>query len=375
MGPTTMRIDAAVLNELAGEFTIEALDLEAPRAHEVRVEIAGVGICHTDVKMARGYRPVRLPLVLGHEGSGTVVDVGSEVTKVRPGDRVVLSFDSCGACEHCQSGHPAVCDLVDELTFGCARLDGSSPLKRDGEVVHGCFFGQSSFSTIALATDRNTVRVDADAPLELLGPLGCGVQTGAGAVFNSLDVQPGTSLVVFGAGTVGLSAVMAARVVGAGTIVAVDRHPSRLSLAADLGATHTIDTSQVEGPDTLVAAVKAACGGGAHYALDTTNVVSLVEAAIGSLRVRGTYGHVGGGGTTIGVSTGHLLAGRTITGIIQGDSVPDVMIPRLIDLHRQGRFPFDRLVTFYEFGDINQAISDMQAGETVKPVLRPGGCS
>ena len=365
-----MEIEAAVLRQTGRPFQIETLQLEPPRHDEVQVQIVGVGICHTDVKMADGYRPeMPLPVVLGHEGAGIVMAIGSAVTKVAVGDHVVLTFNSCGQCDNCQSGHPAVCDDVGFLSFGCARpSDGSSPLSQNGAVVAGYYFGQSSFATYATATERNVVKVSKDVPLELLGPLGCGVQTGAGAVLNALDVEAGASIAIFGTGSVGLSAVMASVVASATTIIAVDLNAARLELARELGATHTLNPSET--PD-LVAAIKQICDGkGAHYSIDTTNVPTVVRQAFDCLRIRGTYGHVGGGGVELTFDAGQLLFGRKIIGIVQGDSVPDIFIPRLIDLYQQGRFPFDKLATYYRLDEINQAVADMHAGATIKPILR-----
>ena len=360
---------AAILHNVSEPFSIEPIQLEPPRHNEVLVQIAGVGICHTDVKMQNGYRPMPMPVVLGHEGAGVVTAVGTAVTKVKTGDHVVLTFNSCGHCDNCQSGHPAVCDSVGFLSFGCARpSDGSSPLNQNGQVVAGYFFGQSSFASFAIATERNVVKVTKDAPIELLGPLGCGIQTGAGAVLNSLDVEAGTSIVIFGAGSVGLSAIMAAKVAGATTIIAVDLNESRLNLAQSLGATHTLNPSETS---DIVTTIQNICDSkGAHYSLDTTNVPAVVQQAFSCLRIRGTYGHVGGGGVELTFDAGHLLFGRTIMGIVQGDSVPDIFIPQLIDLYQQGNFPFDQLVTYYQFDEINQAIEDMHHGKVIKPILR-----
>ena len=375
-----MRIDAAVLDELGGPFTITELELEQPRPDEILVRLAGTGICHTDVKVASGYRGPPVPVVLGHEGAGVVVEIGDEVSSVAPGDAVVLSFPHCGRCRNCTSGRPAVCHHFQQLSFGCSRPDGSSPLSRPdgGSTVHGSFFGQSSFATHAVTSERNAVRVEpgpatGHTELALLGPLGCGVSTGAGAVLNSLAVTAGSSLVVLGVGTVGLSAVMAARVAGADTIVAVDRHHHRLALAAELGATDAIDTGRIDA-DGLVEEILGRCGGGADHALDTTNVPALSSAGVACLAIGGSYGHVGGGGTELTVDTGHLLAGRTITGILQGDSDPRRFIPRLLELHAAGRFPFERLITTYDLADIDRAVADMRDGSTIKPVLRmPAG--
>ena len=364
-----MDIQAAILRGVSDRFEIETIQLDDPQPNEVQVRIAGVGICHTDVKIQHGYLPTPKPVVLGHEGAGVVTAVGSAVTKVAPGDHVVLTFNSCGHCDNCQEGHPAVCDDVGPLSFGCERpSDGGSPLSQNGNKISGYFFGQSSFASYAMATERNVVKVPKDVPLEMLGPLGCGIQTGAGTILNALRPEAGSTLVVFGAGSVGLSAVMAAAVAGVGTIIAVDLNAKRLALAEELGATHALNGGQVS---DIVAEIKRICGGkGAHYAIDTTNVPAVIQQAIACLRIRGTYAHVGGGGITIEVPAGQLLFGRTLMGVVQGDSVPDVFIPRLIDLYKQGRFPFDRLVSYYALDEINQAIEDMHQGKTIKPILR-----
>ncbi len=362
-------IQAAVLRQLSTPFQVERLELESPRHDEVQVQIVGVGICHTDLKVAEGYVPLQLPVVLGHEGAGIVTAVGTGVSKVQPGDSVVLSFNSCGRCDNCQRDYPAYCEEVFFLSFGCSRpSDGSSPLHQNGKVVNGYFFGQSSFASHAITTERNIVQVPSDLPLEILGPLGCGIQTGAGAVLNALQVEAGSTLAVFGAGSVGLSAIMAAVIAGATTIIAVEVNHRRLALAQALGATHALNPN---GRTDMAEAIKAICGGkGVHYALDTTNHPDMVRQAFDSLRIRGGYGHVGGGGQELTFSASQLLFGRTITGIVQGSSVPEVFIPRLIEWYRHGQFPFDRLVKFYEFEDINQAVSDMKAGLSIKPILR-----
>jgi len=363
-----MEIQAAILRETAEPYRIEAVELEAPRANEVLVRIVGTGICHTDVKMQNGYREMPLPVVLRHEGAGVVEAIGVAVSKVQVGDHVVLSFNSCGLCANCQSGQPAYCHEVAPLSFSCKRpADGSSPLSQKGQVVHGYFFGQSSFASCAIATERNVVKVRQDAPLEILGPLGCGLQTGAGAVLNALEAEAGSSIVIFGTGSVGLSAIMAAGIAGCITIVGVDLNEARLTLAQELGATHTINPANTE---DVVGRISTICGGGAHYSVDTTGHPNVLRQAVECLRILGVCGHVGGGGADVSIPMGHLLFGRTIWGIIQGSSIPDIFIPRLIDLHLSGRFPFDRLISFYDLADINQAVADMHAGKAIKPIVR-----
>jgi aryl-alcohol dehydrogenase len=200
-------VKAAVVREKSGPFTIDELELSAPRSDEVLVRIVGVGICHTDLVCRDQYFPVPLPCVLGHEGSGVVEQIGSDVAGLAPGDHVVLSYASCGVCSSCLQGLPSYCLDLYAHNFLGTRPDGSTALSQDGRPIHGHFFSQSSFATCAVAHARNTVKV----------PLGCGIQTGAGAVMNSLKPQAGSSIAVFGAGSVGLSAVVAARLVGCAT--------------------------------------------------------------------------------------------------------------------------------------------------------------
>jgi len=366
----TRTIKAAVVRNKGGPFAIETLSVETPRADEVLVRIVASGMCHTDIVIRDQVYPVPLPIVLGHEGAGVVESVGANVRKVTPGDHVVLSFMSCGHCARCVAGEPAYCAKGHALCFGGAREDGTTAM-RDGAAakVHDHFFGQSSFGTLALAHERTVVKVPKDMPLERLAPLGCGIQTGAGAVMNAMKVGPGDSFVTFGAGGVGLSAVMAARVVGAAIIIAVDVIPSRLDLAKELGATHVVNAKS-EDP---VATIQRITQGGADFTLETTGRPEVVRQAVDALGTRGTCGIVGSApiGTQASFDMGGLMSpGKAIRGIIQGDSVPELFIPQLIELHRQGRFPFDRLITFYTLDEINQAAADSESGAAIKPVLR-----
>ena len=368
-----MQIEAAVVREKGGPFEIETVELDDPRGNEVLVRVVGAGVCHTDMVVRDQLYPTPLPAVLGHEGSGVVERVGDDVTGVEPGDRVVMSFDYDGSCRSCRDGHPAYCEAFFEHNFGGARPgDGTSPLSADGESLTGRFFGQSSFATHALATERNVVPVDDDVPLELLGPLGCGVQTGAGAVINSLDPDAGSSVAVFGAGSVGLSAVLGAVVSGCTDITVVDLEPSRLKKAEELGATRTFDASEV---DDVVEAVREATDGGVDYSVESTGVPDVAEQAVEVLTQRGTCGIVGAPplGTEASYDVNDLLLnGRTITGVVEGDSDPKRFIPELVDLYRQGRFPFDELVTYYEFEELQKAVEDSESGDTIKPVVRMG---
>lgn len=362
---------AAVVREKSGPFVIEEVTIEAPRDHEVLVRIAGVGMCHTDLVVRDQYFPTPLPAVLGHEGSGVVERVGAAVTKVVPGDHVVLSFASCGTCANCQQGRNGYCPDLYGRNFSGGRPDGTSPCcDAHGERLSSYFFAQSSFGDYALATERNVVKIPGDVPLDMMGPLGCGIQTGAGAVINALRPSAGSSIAVFGAGSVGLSAIMAARVAGCATIVAVDLNKERLALASELGATHVIDAA-----GDAVERIRALTGGeGVQYSLECTGLAAVVRQAVDCLRLTGVCGVIGVSplGTEVTLDMNGLLFGRTVRGIIEGDSVPDIFIPQLIELWRQGRFPFDRLITYYPLSRIEEAAQAAEKGEVLKAVLRPG---
>lgn len=367
MADGSVQTRAAVLERTGGPFVLRDVALEAPRPDEVRVRIRAVGVCHTDLAHRDGLAAFAPPAVLGHEGSGVVETVGSEVTHVQPGDPVVLSYFSCRTCPSCRSRRPAYCASAFAGNFAGARPDGSRPIEADGEPVASAFFSQSSFAHHALAHRSNVVKVDPDLPLETLGPLGCGFQTGAGAVFNVLDLKPGQSLAVFGAGAVGLAAVMAAKAVGAGRIVAVDLNPDRLALAQEFGATDVFPGDQ---PD-LARAIRKATGGGVDAALDCVGAPAVLGSAFAVLAAGGACVMLGlpRPGAEIAVDMRALLGGRRLIGSIEGDADPHLFIPRLLDLHRRGLFPFERLIRFYPFEDINTAVHDMETGRTVKPVL------
>ena len=363
-----MKITAAVVREKSGPFVIEELELDDPRGDEVLVRMAGSGLCHTDLVARDGFMPIPNPAVLGHEGAGVVEKVGSRVTKVKPGDHVVMSFRSCGACTSCVRGLPANCLDFFKLNFAGVRADGTPTMKKDGKTVHAAFFSQSSFASHALAAERNVVKVDNDVPLELLGPLGCGVQTGAGGIINSLRARAGSSVAIFGAGSVGLSAIMAAVAVGCTTVIAVDINGERLEMAQKLGATHVVDSGQAD----PVEAIQRVTGGGVQYSLECTGLPKVFRQSVDALAMTGVCGLIGVApfGAEVSLNMQTVLNGRTVRGIVEGDSIPDIFIPQLIELYKQGRFPFDRMIKFYPFDQINQAADDSEKGRTLKAVLR-----
>lgn len=358
-----MKIQAAVLRDGASPYTIEDVELAEPRQDEVRVRIIGAGMCHTDVLARAGF--VALPMITGHEGSGIVDTIGPGVTSLSVGDHVVLSFDSCGVCDNCAKGQRAYCETFLPRNLVGRDLDGSTTVTdAAGNEVAARWFGQSSLATHCIASIRNTVKVDADLPIELFGPLGCGIQTGAGSILLALRVQPNTSLVVFGSGAVGLAAVMAGVVAGATTIIAVDLHESRLDLARELGATHALRGDDPE----LVAKIQSITGGGAQYSFDTTGIPAVMQSAVSCLRMTGVCGYVG---VQIGniEFDGSALLGKTVIGILEGSADPHSFIPHLIELWRAGRFPFDRLITTYRLDQVNEAEQSSLSGGAIKPVL------
>jgi aryl-alcohol dehydrogenase len=364
-----MQIRAAVARAPHTPLSLEMLELDAPRAGEILVRVVATGVCHTDLVVRDGMIPTPQPVVLGHEGAGIVETVGEGVTKVARGDHVVMTFNSCGSCPTCAGGAQTYCYEFFAHNFLAERSDGSTALRSGTESIHSNFFGQSSFATHALCHERNAVKVASDVPLELLGPLACGVQTGAGAVMNALGVGSGQSFAVFGTGSVGLSAIMAARVVGADPIIAVDIDKGRLAVAESVGATQLIDSSGLD----ATAEIMGVTGGGLNFALDTSGLAHVIRSAVEALAPRGTCGILGASalGSEITLDEVHFMSGgRRLMGIVEGESQPDTFIPTLIDLYRSGNFPFDRLVTFYDLDRIEDAFHDCEAGTTIKPIVR-----
>ena len=361
--------NAAVVDAAHAPFVLQDVEVAALSDDEVRIKIAAVGVCHTDLGARAGAFPTPLPAVLGHEGAGTVLEVGSAVTHVTAGDRVVLSYDSCGHCATCVTGGTPYCREFLPRNFLAARLDGSTAFSRDGHPLGSHFFGQSSFATETISPARSVVRIDSEIPFEVLAPFGCGVQTGAGAVMRSLRPPAGSTIAIFGAGGVGMSAILAAQIVGCDTIIAVDLHPDRLALAAELGATHTIN-----GGDTdAVEEIASLTGAGADFTLECTGVPAVLSQAVGSLAPTGTCGVVGAPpfGSTANIDVNAVLSmGRRIQGIVEGDSLVAQFIPQLVEFWRQGRLPVERFITTFDFDQINDAVAQAESGATVKPVLR-----
>jgi aryl-alcohol dehydrogenase len=368
-----MQITAAVVRERSAPFVLDRLELCGPRPDEVIVRVVATGMCQTDLHGRDGYFTSPYPAVYGHEGAGVVHAVGSGVRSLTPGDHVVMSFPWCGTCANCQQQRYCYCLHGRRLKMHGTRADGSTLMSKNGAPVYSAFFQQSSFGTYALTQERYAVKVRNDAPLEALGPLACSGQTGAGAVLNVMQPQPGDGLAIFGVGAVGLSALMAAKIAGCNPIVAVDVHEHRLALARELGATHTINH---QARDRIVDEVRAAAGGGIRYALDTSAVPNVLREAIEALMPGGLCVLLGSAppGTAATFEMPFLQQGRTVRGVVQGESLPKDFIPRLVDLVVAGKFPIQRMIKFYDLDDINLAAQESSSGITIKPVLRmPAG--
>lgn len=360
---------AAVLNEIGGGVAVNDLVLADLVADEVLVRVHGVGVCHTDLSVIDGAMPQKTPVVLGHEGSGVVEAVGPGVTELAVGDHVVCSFTSCGACSRCTDRSPAYCTRFPLLNYAGVRTDGSTTLAdTTGRPVHGNWFGQSSWATHAVTAVRSAVKVDARLPIEKFGPLGCGLLTGAGAVLNTHRPHPGQSYGVWGLGPVGLAAVMAAKASRCDPIIGVDPNPARRALALELGATAVHEPS-----DDLARNLVRETRGGLDFTLEAVGTAPVVRQALTSLASPGSCATVGfrGPRNPVEVDQGHLLQGRTLRGVIEGDADPHVLIPRLIQMWSDGDFPFDSLITTYPLERIEAAIADFRAGTVVKPVLVP----
>lgn len=356
-------------------FTTEALILRAPLAHELRVRVVASAVCHTDV-MTKNEGLCSFPIVLGHEGVGIVDALGADVSGFDVGDHVILSYDYCGQCLQCKRHKPSYCDSHGRLNFAGKRPDGSLTHRvpgSDAPDVFGSFFQQSSFATHALTHESNTIKVDRSLPLASLAPLGCGVQTGAGTVFNTLQVEGGTSVVVFGAGCVGLSAIMAAKVAGAMNIIAVDLNEARLKTATSLGASHTCTPHAFDAPTDLVEHIKSVTGtNGCQYAVDTTGIPDVLRQAFDCCGPLGVTAMIAPGvpGTEVTLEMLGLLPGKSLRGVVQGDSESKTFIPRLIDLWKRGLFPFDEMITRFESIDsLDGAVRAMSSGEVIKPVI------
>jgi aryl-alcohol dehydrogenase len=361
-----MKIQAAVTRE-KGKFEMNTIELAAPKTGEVLVKLVASGVCHTDTAVLNQFLPVTFPMVLGHEGVGVVEAVGPGVAELKVGDHVILSFPSCGVCDKCHEGHPYVCDDSFQLFFGGVYKDGTKRLSDDGGEI-AALFGQGSFANYAVVDERSAVRVDKDVDLKPLCSLGCGVQTGAGAVLNRMKPTPGSSIVVFGCGAVGMSGIMAAKIAGCSTIIAVDVVESRLNLAKELGATHVINGKQCNTPEE----VKRITGKGANYALEASGVPALAIQMLDSVAREGlaVIVSVTGDAQVPICLEGQLMSPSvTLAGVVEGGANPKTFIPLLVKFFKEGKLPVDKMCRYYQFDEIEQAFHDSHTGEVIKPIL------
>lgn len=366
-----MKIKAALALSQNGALNIEEVELAEPAPGEVLVRVVATGLCNTDLSVLANPN-LPWPAIFGHEGAGIVEKVGQGVTRVVTGDTVLMTTASCGRCAKCVSGSPSYCASFVALNMSGGRCaDGTCSHSFQGKPVFARFLSQSSFASHVLTGERSIIRIDPDLPLDVLAPLGCGIQTGAGAVLNTLRPRPGSSLVVFGAGGVGLAALMAAKIAGCGRIIAVDRHASRLEVARELGATEVIGADDGDVPQ----AIRDLTGGGADYAVEAVGNPVVMEQAIESLGQGGVVALVGAAGSEARLtlrpsalqSKGASIKGSLMAG--EG-SVPELFVGQLIQYWREGRLPIEKLLSFYDFADINAAIADARSGKAIKPVIR-----
>jgi len=359
---------AAVAVAPHAPLELRTLQLADPHPNEVLVEVKSAGICHSDLAGRDQHMPVTLPCVLGHEGAGIVTATGSDVTKVKVGDRVVMSQSFCGTCETCRAGRVTTCPNMGTLSLKGRRADGTATLTDEsGTFISGGYMGQSSMASHALVREPNVFRLADDVPWEVASPMACGVQTGAGSILHALQPDPSDSIVVFGSGTVGLSAVMAAKYTGCETIVAVDPLSGRRDIAKELGATHTVDP----GADDAVEMIRDITGGGADFSIEASGSTAAGPPALDCLGVRGTCLLLGvvPFGTKIEIDWISLVSGRHVFGSPFGGGSPSETIDRLLEIRAAGGLPVEKIVRTYPFAEAQQAVADMEAGVTIKPVL------
>ncbi len=365
-----MKSRAAILFEVGRKLEVCEVEVQDPGPGEVRIQMVAGGVCHSDLHVMTGHLNAPLPAILGHEGAGIVNDVGAGVTSVRPGDHVIPLWRlSCGECEYCTGGRPALCAAGTEIRWSGKMLDGRSRFELDGrEILH--FAGVSSFSNYTVLPEKAVLKIPEDLPLERAALLGCAVITGVGAVINAAEVRPGRTVAVFGTGGVGVNVVQGAVLAGAQTIIAVDLMDSRLEQARRFGATHAVKASDGD----PVAQIRDLTGGrGVDYAFEVVGLPETMRQAYECLAKRGVAMLVGVSPTTAEVTVPTLplvYEERVLTGSLYGSAAPKSDIPRLIDLYRAGSLKLDELLTrSYPIEEINEAYDALQSGETLRSVV------
>jgi NDMA-dependent alcohol dehydrogenase len=364
-----MRTLAALLREPQNQLEIATLDLAEPRAGEVRVKVRAAGVCHSDWHVVTGDTRHPMPAVLGHEGAGVVETVGAGVTSLKPGDHVALNWSpACDTCFYCQRGRPNLCDTYVGPIWAGTMLDGTTRLTQNGAAVyHYC--GLACFADHIVVPSIACVRLPPDIPFEVAAAIGCAVTTGVGSVLNTAQVEAGSSVAVFGAGGVGLSTIMGARLAGAEVIIAIDPLAARRTSALDLGATHAFEPSP-----HIVETIRALTGGrGADYAFEAAGVPTVQEICLAVTRPGGTI--VFSGLAPMGSATnlpGAVLVReeKTVKGSYYGTANPPVDFLRYAELYTGGSLPVDRLITrTYRLEEVNEAFADMLSGATRRGVI------
>ena len=356
---------AAVFHAVKEPLVIEDIEIDKPMAREIVVRTVAVGVCHSDLHFVEGLYPYPTPAVLGHEPAGIVEEVGEQVTYVKPGDHVIGCLSVfCGHCDQCLSGHPNRCSS-DETR---RSRDQHPRLSRNGDVVHqGLNLG--AYAEKMLLHENAVVKIREDVPLDRAALVGCGVMTGVGAVLNTAKIEPGSTVAVFGAGGVGLAAILGARIGGAGMIIAVDMVESKLAKARELGATHIVDASSHD----PVAAIRDMTGGGVQYSFEAIGLKVAAEQAFGCLAVGGTATIIGmiPVGQKVEIDGYQFLSEKKLQGSMMGSNRFRVDMPRYIDFYLQGRLKLDEMISKEgRLEDVNEAFRAMKAGEVARTVLR-----
>ncbi|KAL2815286.1 chaperonin 10-like protein [Aspergillus cavernicola] len=366
----------------SGGWKLKHVSLRPLREKELLVEVVASGICQTDLHFAgaeSGFG-VHYPRVMGHEGAGYVREIGPGIQIAKIGDPVIMSFSACTACEPCDTGHPAHCADFNAINFQVVPENfvfKEADSAESGPDIYGKFFGQSSFASWSIVGEESIVNVSGlvenKEDLALMSPLGCGIQTGSGAIINAAYAGPNDRVAVIGLGGVGLSAVMGARIAGCTQIIGIDRHESRLELAKELGATHVVKVDPSMDLQTTTAAVRAITNNlGTNITLDTTGVPALIAEGVKMTGFKGKILQVGTAPETATLTIPiheFMVSGRQFIGVVEGDVIPRDYVPKLITWVKEGKLPLDKIVKFYAADDYETAIHDMQSGQTVKPVI------
>lgn len=357
---------AAVARSPGGGFGIEEIRLSELQPDEVLVDVHACGICHMDIEATE---MMDLPCIMGHEGAGVVHRVGSDVTCVQPGDRVIMGYGHCGVCEPCESNAPYFCDESWGLSFSGKRLDGSaSAAFPDGQALSAAFFQQSSFANLAITLARSLVKISDEIPWQVAAAIPCGLLTGVGTALNVLKVGPDAALLVRGVGAVGIGAVVGAKMAGCNLIVASDLNQRRLELSREFGATATVDATE----STMDEWRAEHRSRGFTHILDTTGSAAMFTNSVDCLATGGHFAYAILPAPMEEFSFrpfGLFEKCATLSAVSFGSAVPGELLPQMLLWWQQGEFPVEKLITTFAFERIDEAIAAARAGTALKPVL------